>query len=67
MAKENVVKAIAKVMIAAAWVDVLSLEEIAIEIQQSVDFLATEMRDLPRRQWSMTVEYDRCPAPLHPR
>ncbi len=46
------------IMLSAAWVDVLSLEEIATEIQESVNFLATEMRDLPRRQWSIRAVFD---------
>lgn len=46
------------IVLAAAWVDVLSLEEIATEIQESVDFLVTEMRDLPRRQWSIRAVFE---------
>jgi predicted ATPase len=45
--------------LAAAWVDVLSLADIAVEIQQSLDFLETELRDLPSRHRSMraTIKY----------
>ncbi len=39
--------------LAAAWVDTLSLEDIANEIQESFDFLETEMRDLPERHRSI--------------
>ena len=46
------------IVLAAAWVDVLSLEDIANEIQESVDFLATELQDLPRRQWSIRAVFD---------
>src|SRR5690606_16780968 len=38
---------------AAAWIDQLSMAEIAGEIQKSIDFLAVEWRDLPERQRSM--------------
>jgi predicted ATPase len=46
------------IVLAAAWVEVLSLEEIADEISQSIDFLAAEMRDVPRRQWSIRAVFD---------
>ena len=39
--------------LAAAWVDILSLAEIAEEIQTSLDFLETEMRDMPDRHRSI--------------
>ena len=39
--------------LAAAWVDTLSLEDIATEIQESLDFLETEMRDMPERHRSI--------------
>ena len=45
------------VELAAAWVDMLSLEEIAAEIQRSVDFLETEMRDMPERHSSMRAVF----------
>ena len=38
------------ILLAAAWVDTLSLQEIATEIDQSLDFLETELRDVPERQ-----------------
>ncbi len=46
------------IVLAAAWTEVLSLEEIADEIQHSFDFLAAEMRDVPRRQWSIQAVFE---------
>ncbi|HEX2990066.1 MAG TPA: tetratricopeptide repeat protein [Anaerolineales bacterium] len=45
--------------LAAAWVRTLTCEEIAQEIQRSMDFLATSMRDLPERHRSIraTIEH----------
>lgn len=45
-------------LLAAAWVDVLSLQEIAAEIQTSIDFLGAELRDVPRRQWSIRSVFE---------
>ena len=39
--------------LAAAWVDTLPLADIATEIQESLDFLETEMRDMPERHRSI--------------
>lgn len=44
--------------LAAGWVDLLSLAEIAAEIQRSLDFLATETRNVPDRQRSMRAVFD---------
>ncbi|MCB0107874.1 MAG: tetratricopeptide repeat protein, partial [Caldilineaceae bacterium] len=44
--------------LAAGWVDLLSLGEIAREIQRSLDILETEMRDLPDRHRSMRAVFD---------
>jgi predicted ATPase len=44
--------------LAAAWVPVLSCQEIAQEIERSLDFLATSMRDLPERQRSLRAAFD---------
>ncbi len=44
--------------LAASWVDMLSLEEIAAEIQSSLDFLETEMRNIPDRHRSMRAVFD---------
>ncbi|MEJ2598400.1 MAG: adenylate/guanylate cyclase domain-containing protein [Anaerolineales bacterium] len=46
------------IILAAAWVDMLSIEEIATEIGKSVDFLSTEMRDVPSRQRSIRAVFD---------
>ena len=44
--------------LAAGWVDVLSLEDIADEIQKSLDFLETEVQDVPQRQRSIRAVFD---------
>lgn len=44
--------------LAAAWVDVLTLSEIAVEIQQNTDFLETDLRDIPRRHHSMRAVFE---------
>ncbi|HEX6383211.1 MAG TPA: protein kinase, partial [Anaerolineae bacterium] len=44
-------------VLAAGWLELLSLEEIAAEIAQSLDFLETEMRDVPERQRSMRAVF----------
>ena len=44
--------------LAAAWVDMLSLADIVTELQQSLDFLETEMRDIPRRHRNMRAVFD---------
>ena len=41
------------IILAAAWVEVLSTDAIVIELSQGFDFLETELRDLPARQRSM--------------
>jgi predicted ATPase len=41
------------IVLAAAWVDTLSLDEIAAEVEVSLDMLATEKRDMPDRQRSV--------------
>lgn len=46
------------ILLAAAWVDVLDLNEIAAEIASSVDFLESEMRDIPERHRSMRAVFD---------
>jgi predicted ATPase/DNA-binding CsgD family transcriptional regulator len=45
--------------LAATWVNVLSLEEIAEEIEQSLDILKAELRGIPARQTSMRAAIDR--------
>jgi predicted ATPase len=44
--------------LAASWVSMLSCAEIANEIERSVDFLATSMRDVPERHRSLRVAFD---------
>ncbi len=44
--------------LAAGWVDVLSLEKIAAEIQKGIDILETEMRDVPERQRSIRATFN---------
>ncbi|UCC64798.1 MAG: tetratricopeptide repeat protein, partial [Anaerolineae bacterium] len=46
------------VELAAAWVDTLSLADIAAEIQRSLDFLETEWRDVPARHRSIRAVFD---------
>ena len=45
-------------LLSAAWMDVLSLEEIAKEIERSLDFLETEQQDTPARQRSIKAVFD---------
>jgi DNA-binding SARP family transcriptional activator/predicted ATPase len=47
------------IVLAAAWVGVLTPAEIASEIGQSLEFLVAELRDLPERQRSMRAAFDR--------
>ncbi len=44
--------------LAAAWADVLSLQEIADEITQNLDFLSTNMRDIPPRHHSVRAVFE---------
>lgn len=44
--------------LAAAWVPVLSCQEIANEIERGLDILATTMRDVPERQRSVQAVFD---------
>ena len=46
------------ILLAAAWVDALSVKEIAAEISRSLDFLESETRDLPDRHRSMRAIFD---------
>ena len=45
--------------LAATWMRTLSPAEIAEEIEGSLDFLSTTVRDLPERHRSMRVVFDR--------
>ena len=44
--------------LAASWADVLSLAQIAAELQQGIDILETDMRDLPARHRSIRVTFE---------
>jgi predicted ATPase len=46
------------IVLSAAWVDLLSLQEIAAEIERGLEFLETEMRDLPERHRSVRATFD---------
>ena len=43
---------------AASWVEMLSIAEIAEEIARDLDFLETDMVDIPKRQRSVRVVFD---------
>ncbi|MCA9957894.1 MAG: tetratricopeptide repeat protein [Anaerolineales bacterium] len=44
--------------LAAAWLSLLTLAEIETEIRQNLDFLATEMHDVPERQRSIRAVFN---------
>lgn len=44
--------------LAAAWVGMLSCEEIAREIESNIDFLTTSLRDIPERHRSLRATFD---------
>ena len=46
------------ILLAAAWVDMLTPLEISTEIGQNIDFLETEQRDLPGRQRGIRGVFD---------
>jgi len=46
------------IVLAATWVEVLTLSEIASEISNSVDFLSTDMHDIPMRQRSIRAIFE---------
>ena len=46
------------ILLAASWVDILSLPEIAAEIEKNVDFLEKSMRDLPERHHSVRAVFE---------
>lgn len=45
------------ILLAAAWLETLTPREISDEISQSLDFLETEMHDLPERQRSLRAVF----------
>jgi predicted ATPase len=46
------------IVLAAPWVEMLSPQEIAVEISRSLDLLETDLRDAPERQRSMRATFD---------
>ncbi|NIP18555.1 MAG: hypothetical protein GWM87_10630, partial [Xanthomonadales bacterium] len=46
------------ILLAAGWLEMLAPAEIAAEISQSLDFLETDLRDVPERQRSMRAVFD---------
>lgn len=46
------------ILLAAAWLESLSLSEIVQELNRSFDFLETEMHDLPERQRSLRAVFE---------
>lgn len=44
--------------LSAAWVEMLDVEEIAHEIEQNIDFLESDLRDMPDRHRSMRAVFD---------
>jgi DNA-binding SARP family transcriptional activator/predicted ATPase len=46
------------ILLAAAWVGVLSPSEIADEIEQHLDFLASDLHDVPERHRSIVAAFD---------
>ncbi|MCI0712979.1 MAG: LuxR C-terminal-related transcriptional regulator [Chloroflexi bacterium] len=46
------------IILAATWVEILSLPEIDHELTRSIDFLASEQRDLPRRLRSIRAVFE---------
>ncbi len=46
------------ILLAAAWVDMLSIPDIAVEIAKSLDFLETTLGDVPDRHRSIRAVFD---------
>ncbi len=46
------------IVLAAAWVESLAIKEISDEISQSIDFLETDLRDVPTRQRSIRAVFE---------
>lgn len=44
--------------LAAAWLHILNVDEIAAELQQGIDILASDVRDLPERHRSMRAIFE---------
>jgi predicted ATPase/DNA-binding CsgD family transcriptional regulator len=46
------------IVLAAGWLDVMTLEQITAEIEQGIDILETDLRDIPERQRSMRSTFN---------
>lgn len=46
------------IILAAGWLDMMSIREAADEIAQSLDFLESQMQDVPERQRSVRAAFD---------
>ncbi len=46
------------ILLAATWVTVLTPDEIVIELERELDFLTTDLRDIPERQQSLRALFD---------
>jgi serine/threonine protein kinase/predicted ATPase len=46
------------ILLAAAWIDMLSLAEISQEIEKNIDFLETEQHNVPTRQRSIRAVFE---------
>lgn len=55
------------IVLAAAWIEMLSPAEVAEEIERSLDFLSSETRDLPERHHSLRAVFDYSWQMLSPR
>ena len=55
------------ILLATAWVRMLTPGEIAVEVSRSLDFLKTNMRDVPERQRSLRAVFDHSWGLLNPR
>jgi predicted ATPase/DNA-binding CsgD family transcriptional regulator len=51
--------------LAAAWLHILNVDEIAEELEKDLDILATEVRDLPERHRSIHTVFDHSWSMLH--
>lgn len=46
------------IQLAAGWLNIMTVEEVAQEISDSLDFLETRLRDVPERQRSLRATFD---------
>jgi predicted ATPase/DNA-binding CsgD family transcriptional regulator len=52
--------------LAAAWLHILNLDEIDVELKKGIDFLVTEVRDVPERHRSIRAVFDHSWSLLDP-